>query len=97
MAALRAVKPGERRPRRGRPKTVAGAARSGDRRELLEALRDRISRTIDDPNCPARDLAALSRRLQELDKELAALTEAEAEEAREHGAAEDEAWDAEAL
>ena len=48
--------------------SVLNAAHEG-RRELLEALRDSISRAIDD-GVPARDLASLSRRLLEIDREL---------------------------
>lgn len=48
--------------------SVLNAAHEG-RRELLEALRDNISRAIDD-GVAARDLASLSRRLLEIDREL---------------------------
>lgn len=51
------------RTRRGK---ITRAAADGDEREVLEALRDRIARTLDDPNTPARDLAALSKRLREI-------------------------------
>lgn len=63
---LRAVAPGEvsRRP------SVADAAMGGDRRELLIAMRDRIAKTISDPDCPPRDLASLTRRLQDIAKEI---------------------------
>jgi hypothetical protein len=64
---LRAVSPGEIAPRR---KSVADAARSGDRRELLVAMRDRIAKTISDPDCPPRDLASLTRRLQDIAREI---------------------------
>ena len=71
---LRAVKPGEATPqRRRRPLTIVEAAGSGDERALLVALRERIARTVTDPRCPPRDLAALSRRLQELSKDIAAI------------------------
>jgi len=63
---LRAVPPGEvalRRP------SVAEAAQSGDRRDLLVAMRDRIAKTISE-DCPPRDLAALTRRLQDIAKEI---------------------------
>lgn len=65
--ALRSVAPGEPAPRR---KSVADAAQSGDRRELLIAMRDRIAKTISDPDCPPRDLASLTRRLQDIAKEI---------------------------
>ena len=65
--ALRSVTPGEPAPRR---KSVADAAQSGDRRELLVAMRDRIAKTISDPDCPPRDLASLTRRLQDIAREI---------------------------
>lgn len=64
---LRVAAPGEAAPKR---KSVADAAQSGDRRELLVAMRDRIAKTISDPDCPPRDLASLTRRLQDIAKEI---------------------------
>ena len=64
---LRSVAPDEPGPRR---KSVADAAQGGDRLELLVAMRDRIAKTISDPDCPPRDLSSLSRRLQEIAKEI---------------------------
>lgn len=55
------------------PATVKTAADKGSRRELLVALRSRIAVDIDNPNTPPRDLAALSRRLLEIVKEIEAL------------------------
>ena len=52
---------------------VVTAAASGDQRDLLVALRARIARDIDSDKTPARDLAALSRRLLEIAKEIRAL------------------------
>lgn len=68
MSALRAVKPNEA-PAKKR-KSVAQAAQDGDRRELLVAMRDRIAATVADPDCPPRDLASLTRRLQDIAKEI---------------------------
>ena len=48
------------------PKTVADAAKNGTPRELLVAMRDRIAVTVSDPTCMARDLAALTKRLQDI-------------------------------
>jgi hypothetical protein len=52
-----------------RRKSVSEAAKSGDRRELLVAMRDRIAQTISG-DCPPRDLAALTRRLQDIAKDI---------------------------
>jgi len=92
---LRAVEPGEVSARK---LSVAEAAASGDHRSLLVAMRERIARTVSNPDCPPRDLAALTRRLQDISKEIEALDL----RAREEGSdaddvAEDEEWTAEAL
>lgn len=58
-------------------KGVKAAADAGDRKELLVALRSRIAVSVESPETPPRDLAALSRRLLEIAKEIEAL---EAEE-----------------
>lgn len=50
--------------------SVADAAQSGDRLELLVAMRDRVATAVSNPKCPPRDLAALTRRLQEIAKEI---------------------------
>lgn len=64
---LRSVAADEVAPKR---KSVADAAQSGDRCELLVAMRDRIAKTISDPDCPPRDLASLTRRLQDIAREI---------------------------
>ena len=64
---LRAVKPNEKPS----PKlSVSQAAATGDHRQLLVAMRERIAKTVSDPDCPPRDLAALTRRLQDIAKEI---------------------------
>jgi hypothetical protein len=50
--------------------TVSAAAKDGDRRKLLVALRSRIAQSVEDPKTPARDLAALSKRLLEIVREI---------------------------
>lgn len=66
---LRAVTEGEA-PKKKAPQTVKSAADSGSRRDLLVAMRSRIATDIDSPNTPARDLAALTRRLLDIVKEI---------------------------
>ena len=89
---LRAVQPGENvAPKK--PQTVAEAAKTGDHKALLVAMRDRIAVTVADPDCPPRDLAALTRRLNEIAKELRALELAEKQEADE-SVPDDEEFDA---
>lgn len=76
--------------------SVTKAASEGSHKDLLEAMRDRVAKTVEDVNTPARDLAALSRRLMEITKEIEAIEAAAAQEAAEDVVA-DEAFDAEAL
>lgn len=92
---LRAVEPGEKPAVK---MSVAQAAASGDHRSLLVAMRERIATTVSNSDCPPRDLAALTRRLQDISKEIEAIDL----RAREEGAdaadvAEDEDWASEAL
>ena len=83
---LRAVSPDEK-PAPRRKLSVAEAAASGDHRALLVAMRERIARTVSDPGCPPRDLAALTRRLQDVAKEIEVMDQ----RAREDGSSDDEA------
>ena len=92
--ALRAVEPDETKPA---PKSVAQAAASGTHRDLLVAMRERIAVAVSNPACPPRDLAALTRRLQDIAKEIEAMDLRANEEAAEGGLIPDEAWDSEAL
>ena len=72
MVDLHAVQPGERPPRR-KKLTVTQAASGDNHRDLLAALRDRIAKTIEDPNCNPVALAALSRQIAMISRELTAL------------------------
>lgn len=95
--ALRVVKPGED----GAPAeklTVAQAAATGDRLKLLVAMQERISTTVTDEKCPPRDLAALTRRLQDISEEIEALKlKAKQEAMRDGDSRPAEAWDAAAI
>lgn len=72
--SLRAVQSDEKAPASPKaPKTVAQAAKSGTPRELLVAMRDRIAETVSQSNCAPRDLAALTRRLQDIAKDIDAI------------------------
>lgn len=99
MAAkrLRAVAPGEKPARATRRKTVSQAAATGTHRELLVALRSRVAKAVENPETPARDLAALTRRLQEIAKEIAQIDLAESEEKSVVANSDDEDWDASAI
>lgn len=80
------------------PKSVTEAAALGDSKALLMALRERVAKAVEDPNCPAVALAALSRRLQEINRDIEAIEARERQEAAEDvDGHPDEAWDSEAL
>ena len=91
---LRAVAPGETARRRH---TVTSAAADGSRRDLLVAMRSRIATAVEDPNTPARDLAALTRRLMEIAKDIEAIDLADEQESGRGGPVSDEAFDASAV
>lgn len=61
------------------------------------ALRARVAKAVENPETPARDLAALTRRLQEIAKEIAAIDLAQSEEKSVVANSDDESWDASAI
>lgn len=69
---LRAVTAGETAPK-AKPKTVTQAAESGTTRELMVAMRTRIAQAVENPNTPARELAALTKRLVEVVRDIEAI------------------------
>lgn len=92
---LRAVAPDEKAPTRRQVQTVLEAVADGNQRDQLVAMRTRIAKAIDDPNIRGADLAALSRRLLEIGKEIDAIDSRLAEEAREDAdATPDDEWEA---
>lgn len=78
------------------PKSVTEAAKSGTTRELLSAMRGRIAEAVEDPMTPARDLAALTKRLVEVVRDIEAI-DARTEEAESHATVEDGKFDAAAV
>lgn len=95
---LRAVAADEAAPAQRRAKTITEAAAAGDQKVLLVALRERVAKAVEDPNCPPRDLAALSRRLQEIGRDIEAIEARERQEAAEDASGHPDAeWSAEAL
>ena len=81
--ALKVVNPGDPLPEPEKPLSLEDAAKKGTHRQLLAAMRDRVATAVQDPNCPPRDLAALTRRLSELAKEIRALDLSALQEASE--------------
>jgi hypothetical protein len=95
-APLRAVAADEKAEPEARL-SITDAANQGNQRALLVAMRTRVAQTVDDPKCPPRDLASLTRRLQDINREIESLDAKLKQEAREDAHSADEAWDAEAL
>jgi hypothetical protein len=95
-ANLRSVEPNESAPKPAAKKTVAQAAATGSHRDLLVAMRERIAKTVSDPDCPPRDLAALTRRLQDIAKEIETI-DLRAKQSSEEDDADDDAWDSSAI
>ena len=71
---------------------VQRAAASGDRRELLVALRHRLAYTMDDEHTMARDLVSRSKGLVDLAKEIETIDAFEEQE-QQRLAVGDEPWD----
>ncbi|AMU71441.1 hypothetical protein PP298_07990 [Mycobacteroides abscessus] len=72
--ALRAVGADETAPPKAKPKpkNVSEAAK-GTQRDLLVAMRDRIAQAVSNPECPPRDLASLTKRLQDIAHDISAI------------------------
>ena len=97
---LRAVKPGDAPPAPPadkKAKTITQAAADGDHLALLRAMRARLAEAVEDPTCPPRDLAALTRRLDDVAKQIKAAEDAARQEAEEAEGAEDDSWDEDAI
>lgn len=53
-----------------RSQTISNAAKSGDRRRLLVAMRNRIASDLDAGRIASRDLASLTKRLMDIAAEI---------------------------
>lgn len=93
---LRAVGADETPPPPVRPKSVTQAADVGTTRELLVAMRTRIAKAVESENTPARDLAALTKRLVEVVRDIEAI-DARGEAAASDANVEDGAFDPSAV
>jgi hypothetical protein len=94
MSKLRAVSPDEKPPTRKQFLSVLDAVADGEQRDQLVAMRTRVAKAIDDPNIRGADLAALTRRLLEIGRELEALDAKAAEEDEDADVIPDADWDA---
>jgi hypothetical protein len=79
------------------PKSVTEAAKFGTTRELLVATRDRIAEAVEAPNTAARDLAALTKRLMETQREIEAIDARNSQEAAQDVEVSDGEFDASAV
>ena len=93
---LRSVAPDEK-PAKKPPATVTEAVADGTSRDVFRTMQERIAKAIDDPNIRGADLAALTRRLHELRKEIEALDAREEQEAGRDAEVEDGKFDASAV
>lgn len=93
---LRALEPDETPEPPRKLLTIEAAAEAGSTIDELRLMRTRIARALDNPNCPPRDLAALSRRQIEIAKEIDALKRQQ-EESDGGVLSEDEVWSEEAI
>lgn len=94
MAGLRVVGPGERVARS--VESVSDAVAFGSRVDELVQMRRVVAKAID-TTASARDLAALTKRLSEISKEIELLRRQQQEEAEEGAISGDEAWSEEAI
>ena len=67
---LRVVAPGEMPARK---LSITEASDAGDLRALLVGMQARVATAVQNPETPARDLAALTKRLMEIAREIKAL------------------------
>lgn len=89
-ATLRALKPSVPHV------SVEVAAESESRVDLLRSMRRIVARAVDDPETPPRDLAALTRRLMDIAREIEAIESGEEGDLN-AGPDPDEEWDPEAI
>lgn len=93
---LRAVSSDETAPAEppSAPKTVSQAASTGNMRDLLVSMRDRVAKDVENANTPARDLAALTKRLMEIVRDIEAIDARANQEADDDDEVEDGDFDA---
>lgn len=89
--------PDQETHREPRTLTVDVAAREGDDLEFLMAIRDRLARAVADETCPPRELAALTRRLEQNRQQINAEKARRREEDDDADHVDDERWDEDAV
>ncbi|MFZ0715923.1 hypothetical protein [Mycobacterium sp.] len=68
--------PAKRAPRKAVPMSVAEAAATGDRRQLLVALGNRVGQALDDPKTAGPAFAALIKQARDIADAIAAIDQA---------------------
>lgn len=76
---------------------VSSAAKANDELGVLETMRDRVAKAIDDSGTSARDLASLTKRLREIMEDIAQVKASRGEEAVVLEIVEDSPFDAQAI
>lgn len=76
----------------GKPLTVLAAAEAGDTLAELQGMRVIVAAAVQSKDTPARDLAALTKRLKDIGCEIDELRRKRAEEAESGEVAPDEEW-----
>lgn len=89
---LRVVESGEK-PAKPRKMTVTQAANEGSHHEVLLAVQARIAAAVQEPGVNPVALAALSRQMILISKELSMITARAEDEVAEAAQVPDEAWD----
>lgn len=80
-----------------RVKSITEAAESGTTRELLVAMRLRIAKAVENDDTPARDLAALTKRLTEVVRDIEAIDAREADNKPDSDGPVDDTFDSSAV
>lgn len=73
--------------------SLTEAAAAGDDLGMALAMREIVAKKIDDPLCPARELASLTKRLHEINREVKELEAMKVEEDGDNADAPPEDWD----
>lgn len=77
--------------------SLTDAAAHGDDLAMQLAMRKIVAAKIADPQCPARELASLTKRLHEINREIKELEALKAEEDGDAAHTSPEAWDDSAI
>lgn len=77
---LRVISDGETAPEPAKPVKLTVAAAEGDGWGMLLAMRTRLAKAVESPETPPRDLASLTKRLMEVQREIELIEAREGQE-----------------